>query len=811
MKVVLYGLLGRPRAQWEISLDIRVDCTFWFEQYGGAVSVLVLEPAMSLGQALALKEGLNRSEVGGIEAESVLQMARELGREAGVPGRVLAAWRLDRVEYGSYLQKRYAAPELSLAKLERLEAELRGRSLTREELAGLVEGAGLEPSLAADWPSYVQAAYLRGTVGLVAGLECVGRESGWGWAARLLRLLPPWGREAVGAAAGRGVRQAKRLHGLGGRKRRHEASSRGSVLSIVRLLPGLNRRKSGHEASSRWGGLGLVWRLLGLKSRKRGYAPGSRVSDGKPPVRELRGLRCRRCGSGASRLHATECPHCGGPCAYCEACLALGRQRECSLLVRGLGPLQPSRPPGGPSAPTLADDAERRLGKWGLSPAQRAAVQEALAFHAFAAPPHPAPGRAHPAAAEGRSIAAQSTPIVQQLVRSGASARVGGSGSHKPWPMLPVSRRLRGFIDIRNRRHEMPATFHASTVKGAYHGPSAPQQPRSFLIWAVTGAGKTEMIFPLIEAELARGGAVLIATPRRDVVLELRPRIERAFPERSVVTLYGGSEDRWKRGDITLATTHQLMRFHQAFDLIIIDELDAFPYHNNPELQFAAAQVCKPQGLYILLSATPPAQLQREVRRKRLAHVRVPVRFHRHPLPIPKLLRCKRNQPLSSASIQAIERSLARGAQLFVFVPKIKEVDTIVLQLRKRLAKHAIPIEGTSSQDPERTGKVSDFRAGRIRILVTTTILERGVTVPKTDVFILQADSRLFDEASLVQMAGRAGRSKDDPYGFVYFIAPDKTNAQAGAIRQIRQMNKLAREKGYLLPERRTRASAYDA
>jgi competence protein ComFA len=82
---------------------------------------------------------------------------------------------------------------------------------------------------------------------------------------------------------------------------------------------------------------------------------------------------------------------------------------------------------------------------------------------------------------------------------------------------------------------------------------------------------------------------------------------------------------------------------------------------------------------------------------------------------------------------------------------------------------------------------------------VTTTILERGITVPKTDVFVLDADAALFDEASLVQMAGRAGRSKDDPFGKVYFAGYNKTKAQVTAINQIKRMNEIARNKGYFL------------
>ena len=93
------------------------------------------------------------------------------------------------------------------------------------------------------------------------------------------------------------------------------------------------------------------------------------------------------------------------------------------------------------------------------------------------------------------------------------------------------------------------------------------------------------------------------------------------------------------------------------------------------------------------------------------------------------------------------------------------------------------------------------FRRRELRVLVTTTILERGVTIPRSDVFVLDADAPLFDEASLEQMAGRAGRSKDDPHGRVYFCAPHATRAQRAAIRQIREMNALAAARGYIRKE----------
>ncbi|WP_258168785.1 helicase-related protein [Paenibacillus sp. AR247] len=326
--------------------------------------------------------------------------------------------------------------------------------------------------------------------------------------------------------------------------------------------------------------------------------------------------------------------------------------------------------------------------------------------------------------------------------------------------------------------------------------------PSRFLLWAVTGAGKTEMIFPLLDSVLAVGGRVLVATPRRDVVLELAPRLAKAFSGVRIVTLYGGSAERWESGALTLATTHQLMRFYHAFDLVVIDELDAFPYHNDPMLAYAAQHACKTDGKFVYLSATPPRPLQREVTRGTLPHAKVPVRYHGHPLPVPKRIAmrsvetCLRQPKLLGPLAAELRRSIDRGAQIFLFVSRIRHIGPLVEILRRRFKDTAV--EGTSSEDSGRGEKVMAFRKKDIRLLVTTTILERGVTVPRSDVYILDADSSLFDEASLVQMAGRAGRSSEDPAGRVIFASSQWTLSQKLAVNQIKAMNRIAGKHGYL-------------
>jgi len=444
--------------------------------------------------------------------------------------------------------------------------------------------------------------------------------------------------------------------------------------------------------------------------------------------RRRRERSCLRCGSGEAQMHRTACAACVRHCAYCMACIGMGRSRECELLItgqrKGLHLAEAGVGGSGKVLKTLT--YEQRLDKWALSPAQTAAAAKALQF-------------------------------VEE-------AAIDGSISKKD-------------------KHV---------------------QVRDFLLWAVTGAGKTEMIFPLVESVLLRGGRALIATPRRDVVIELDPRIRKAFPKASVVTLYGGSEQRWESGDITLATTHQLMRFYQGFDLVVVDELDAFPYAGDPLLHFAADKSCAPGAARLLLSATPPSELQRAAKRGKLPHARVPVRYHRHPLPVPKLLHTPtvkqmlQQRKLPPRLLAYMRASLERGAQLFVFVQQIILTEPMAALLRAALSHSAVA--ATSSQDAERTEKVQRFRSREIRVLVTTTILERGVTIPKSDVYILDADGRLFDEASLVQMAGRAGRSAEDPFGRVFFCSRDRNRPQLLAVKHIQTMNRMARKQGYLLP-----------
>ncbi|WP_102264388.1 DEAD/DEAH box helicase [Mesobacillus jeotgali] len=320
------------------------------------------------------------------------------------------------------------------------------------------------------------------------------------------------------------------------------------------------------------------------------------------------------------------------------------------------------------------------------------------------------------------------------------------------------------------------------------------------LIWAVAGAGKTEVLFAGIDRALSTGKRVCLATPRTDVVLELAPRLEKVFPKVKITSLYGGSDDRHEYTQLTIATTHQLIRFYKAFDLIIVDEVDAFPYSVDETLQYAVEQSRKPQFTLIYLTATPSQKWQRECRLGKREYVTIPARFHGKPLPVPSFEWAGNwEKKLSKGKLPAnfvkwIETRLVSGNPALVFVPKIVSMEKILLLLR-----HIHPlIESVHAEDPIRKEKVIKMRQKEIPVLLTTTILERGVTIPNVDVAVIGSEDRIFTESALVQIAGRAGRSTEFPTGDVTFFHYGKTEAMVNAKNQIIKMNKEGIKKGPL-------------
>ncbi|KEY46836.1 competence protein [Streptococcus equinus] len=317
-------------------------------------------------------------------------------------------------------------------------------------------------------------------------------------------------------------------------------------------------------------------------------------------------------------------------------------------------------------------------------------------------------------------------------------------------------------------------------------------EKKDLLVHAVTGAGKTEMIYHSVAKIIDDGGCVCIASPRIDVCLELYKRMSRDFS--CPITLLHGEAEPYKRAPLIIATTHQLLKFYQAFDLLIIDEVDAFPFVDNKMLYYAVNQSLKKDGVKIFLTATSTDELDKKVRKGDLKKLHLARRFHANPLVIPKMLwlsgvlKSMKKGKIPKKLNLLLKNQRKAGYPLLIFFPNIEQGKRFSMVLQEKFPTEKIGF--VSSQTEDRLELVEKFRKNEITILVSTTILERGVTFPCVDVFVVLANHKLYTKSVLVQISGRVGRAAERPTGELLFLHDGATKSMQQAIKEIKEMNK---------------------
>ncbi|MBO8142227.1 MAG: ATP-dependent DNA helicase RecG [Firmicutes bacterium] len=131
-----------------------------------------------------------------------------------------------------------------------------------------------------------------------------------------------------------------------------------------------------------------------------------------------------------------------------------------------------------------------------------------------------------------------------------------------------------------------------------------------------------------------------------------------------------------------------------------------------------------------------------------------------------------------------VRRQVEAGRQAFVVFPAIGEEDgddgAAVLAAARGLVRG--PLAGLSvgvvhgRQPPaEQSDTMAAFRAGRLQVLLATSVVEVGVDVPNASVMVIEGADR-FGLAQLHQLRGRVGRGGGQAY---CFLVADPTTAAA--------------------------------
>lgn len=315
---------------------------------------------------------------------------------------------------------------------------------------------------------------------------------------------------------------------------------------------------------------------------------------------------------------------------------------------------------------------------------------------------------------------------------------------------------------------------------------------RNHLTHAVCGAGKTEILFPTVLYALNKGLRVCIATPRTDVVLELFPRFQKVFPNTIIHALYGNSPQQNGFPQLVLSTTHQLFRFENVFDLVIVDEADAFPYTFDQALQKAVIKVKKPNAPIALVTATPSPQILSKMKKENWGYSFIPKRYHYHSLPVPRYDslwsydKAIQKGKIPKKLLEWTETKLSKKEPFLIFFPTIHLMQQAI-PLFQKLDESILSVH---AEDADRKEKVMKLRNEEIPGLLTTTILERGITIKNVQVAVVGAESKIFTSSALIQISGRVGRNVEFPKGDIVFFHHGITAEMDEARNEIRRLNK---------------------
>jgi ATP-dependent DNA helicase RecG len=121
---------------------------------------------------------------------------------------------------------------------------------------------------------------------------------------------------------------------------------------------------------------------------------------------------------------------------------------------------------------------------------------------------------------------------------------------------------------------------------------------------------------------------------------------------------------------------------------------------------------------------------------------------------------------------QFVRAEVARGRQAYIVFPLIEESEKIDLKAAtaefEHLQSEVFPnlklglIHGRMKSE-EKEEVMVKFKEGRIQILVSTTVIEVGIDIPRATVMIIENAER-FGLSQLHQLRGRVGRDADQSY-----------------------------------------------
>jgi transcription-repair coupling factor (superfamily II helicase) len=292
-------------------------------------------------------------------------------------------------------------------------------------------------------------------------------------------------------------------------------------------------------------------------------------------------------------------------------------------------------------------------------------------------------------------------------------------------------------------------------------------RPMDRLVCGDVGFGKTEVALRAAFATAINGKQTAIVAPTTLLARQHFSNFTQRFaglPIRigRLSRMVGAAEQReTKKGlgegsvDIVVGTHAVLGKAVQFKDLglVVIDEEQHFGVGHKERLKELRSEVHM-----LTLSATPiPRTLQLAMSGVRdLSIIATP--------PVDRLAVRTFVSPFDALIVrEALLRERYRGGQSFYVCPRIEDLDECAAFLRQNVPEAKFVVAHGQLPMGELEDKIGAFYDGKYDILLSTSIVESGLDIPRANTLIVhRAD--MFGLAQLYQLRGRVGRSKVRAY-----------------------------------------------
>ena len=207
-----------------------------------------------------------------------------------------------------------------------------------------------------------------------------------------------------------------------------------------------------------------------------------------------------------------------------------------------------------------------------------------------------------------------------------------------------------------------------------------------FLLFGVTGSGKTEVYLRLVQQVIASGGQALILVPEIALTPQLEGRVAGRFPAARVVSLHSALAEGARsqgfvqamegRADIVLGTRLSVFTPLPRLGLIVVDEEHDASYKQHEGVRYSARDLAiwraRQRGVPIVLgSATPSLESWHAAETGRYKRVELASRAVAATLPKVRPVDVRREKlqhGLSEHLLRAVEARLQKGEQSLIFL-----------------------------------------------------------------------------------------------------------------------------------------------